>query len=138
MTNQDETIGIFVCTHSILAEGLKSAVEMIMGPQQYFETVGLFDGDDLINLSEEITKRIKAMGMRKNIIFTDLFGATPSNASAMSLVDIDAIVITGVNLPMIIAFVQHRSNLSLKELDEKAQKAGKLGISVAGKLLESE
>ena len=46
-------------------------------------------------------------------------------------------VLTGVNLPMIIAIVQNRPNMKLSELAEIAQKAGKMGISLAGKLLES-
>jgi mannose/fructose-specific phosphotransferase system component IIA len=45
-------------------------------------------------------------------------------------------VLTGANLPMVIALVQNREHLSLKDLAEKAQGAGKLGISLAGKLLE--
>ena len=98
---QNETIGILVCTHSVLAEGIKKAIEMLMGPQEKFETIGLYEGDDIFNLSKEITKRINTMGTGENLVFTDLFGASPSNAAAMALVDINATIITGVNLPMV-------------------------------------
>ena len=46
-------------------------------------------------------------------------------------------VLTGVNLPMIIAIIQNRSDLKLSALAERAQEAGKTGISLASKLLES-
>ncbi len=45
-------------------------------------------------------------------------------------------VLTGVNLPMVISIAQNRSEMSLEELAEKAQEAGKMSISLAGKLLE--
>ena len=66
---QNETIGILVCTHSVLAEGIKKAIEMLMGPQEKFETIGLYEGDDIFNLSKEITKRINTMGTGENLVF---------------------------------------------------------------------
>jgi hypothetical protein len=45
-----------------------------MGPQEDFETIGLYEGDDILNLSKKITERIKNMKTEKNLIFTDLFG----------------------------------------------------------------
>ena len=41
-------------------------------------------------------------------------------------------------LPMIISIIQNRSTHKLSELAEKALEAGKSGISLASKLLESE
>jgi PTS system mannose-specific IIA component len=45
-------------------------------------------------------------------------------------------VLTGVNLPMVIAIAQSRMDLKLSEMAEKAQEAGKMSISLAGKLLK--
>jgi mannose/fructose/sorbose-specific phosphotransferase system IIA component len=106
--NQDETLSILVCTHSALAEGFKQAIEMLMGPQENFETIGFFEGDDIMELSKKIIELIKNMQTDKNVIFTDLFGASPTNAAAMTLVDINASVIAGVNLPMIIEILALR------------------------------
>ena len=100
-SEQNATLGILVCTHSSLADSLKQAIEMLMGPQKNFETLGLYEGGDVFSLSEEIKKQIGNMHTEKNLVFTDLFGASPSNAAAMALVDIDAVIITGVNLPMV-------------------------------------
>jgi PTS system mannose-specific IIA component len=100
-TEQNVTLGILVCTHSSLADSLKQAIEMLMGPQENFETLGLYEGGDVFSLCEEIKKQVGNMHTKKNLVFTDLFGASPSNAAAMSLVDINAVIITGVNLPML-------------------------------------
>ncbi len=50
---QNEEIGIVVCTHSVLADGFKQAIEMLMGPQDNFAAIGLFEGDDIMDLSGE-------------------------------------------------------------------------------------
>ena len=65
-----------------------------------------------------------------------MFGGTPSNLSLSFITEEKVEVLTGVNLPMVIAIIQNRSNLGLSELAEKAQEAGKASISLAGKLLE--
>jgi PTS system mannose-specific IIA component len=70
------------------------------------------------------------------IILTDMFGGTPSNLSLSFLKQDQIEVLTGVNLPMVIAIVQYRASLKLNELAEKAKEAGKTGISLASKLLE--
>ena len=46
-------------------------------------------------------------------------------------------MLTGVNLPMIIAIVQWRNSLKLSEVAEKALEAGKTGIALTSRLLET-
>lgn len=94
-------IGIVVCTHSALADGFKQAIEMLMGPQENFAAIGLYEGEDIMDLSRKIIELSKSMPTHHSVIFTDLFGASPTNAAALALVDVDAAVIAGVNLPML-------------------------------------
>lgn len=42
-------IGISIISHGNLANGLKDSCELIIGAQAQFSTVGLRDGDDLMN-----------------------------------------------------------------------------------------
>lgn len=136
---QKETLGILVCTHSGLADGFKQAIEMLMGPQENFETIGLYEGDDILNLSKEIKKQLKDMKTEKNIIFTDLFGASPTNAAAMTLVDIDAAVIAGVNLPMIAEILALRKQeLDFGDLLDDIVAKGKDNIRIITKKMISE
>jgi PTS system mannose-specific IIA component len=91
--------------------------------------------------SEEILKSVqeKISSLNKGkgvIILTDMFGGTPSNISLSFLQDDMVEVLTGVNLPMVIAIVQNRSDMKLNKLAEKAQEAGKMSISLAGNLLK--
>ena len=52
-------IGVIVCTHSTLAQGLKNAVEMIAGPQENFDAVCFMNGDDPEDLKEKIGELVK-------------------------------------------------------------------------------
>ncbi|HOJ00929.1 MAG TPA: PTS sugar transporter subunit IIA [Anaerolineaceae bacterium] len=137
--NQNETVGIVVCTHSALADSFKQAIEMLMGPQECFETIGLYEGDDIMDLSKKIIEQIRNMGSHKNVIFTDLFGASPTNAAAMTLVDIDAAVIAGVNLPMIAEILSVRNQyLDFDDLLNDIVAKGKDSIRIITKRMISE
>jgi mannose/fructose/sorbose-specific phosphotransferase system IIA component len=131
---EQEAFGILVCTHSALADGFKKAVEMLMGPQEDFETIGLYEGDDILNLSKKITERIKNMKTEKNLIFTDLFGASPTNAAAMSLMDVDASIIAGVNLPLIVELLALRNqHMGFDDLVNDIVNKGRENIRVVTK-----
>ena len=81
-------IGVIVCTHSTLAQGLKNAVEMIAGPQENFDAVCFMNGDDPEDLKEKLGELVKKYN-DNNIpccLVADLFAATPFNtALALSM-----------------------------------------------------
>ncbi len=136
---RNEEIGIVVCTHSVLADGFKQAIEMLMGPQENFAAIGLFEGDDIMDLSGKIIEIIKKMQTAKNVIFTDLFGASPTNAAALALVDVDAAVIAGVNLPMIAEMLTLRNqNSDFEALLNDIAAKGKDNIRIITKKMISE
>ena len=132
-------IGLLIVTHCDLGGEFFKAAEFIVGRIEGVDTISITQSFDSDQIRNEIGEKITALNKGKGVlVLTDMFGGTPSNLSLSFLKEEKVEVLTGGNLPMIIAFVQHRPNLSLKDLAEKAQKAGKVGISVAGKLLESE
>jgi mannose PTS system EIIA component len=92
-------------------------------------------GEALKSLGEKIKALDSGQGV---LILTDMFGGTPSNLSLSFLKDERVEVLTGVNLPMVIAIARDRDRLKLSELGEKAQQAGKRSIALAGKLLKTE
>ncbi len=136
---QNEEIGIIVCTHSVLADGFKQAIEMLMGPQENFAAIGLYEGDDIMDLSGKIIELTKSMQTTKSVIFTDLFGASPTNAAALALVDVDAVVIAGVNLPMIAEILTIRNqNSDFENLLNDIVAKGKDNIRIITKKMISE
>lgn len=131
-------IGLIIVTHCDLGRELLNAAKFIVGRIDAAETIAINQNSESSELLKKIEKKITSLNQGDGVlILTDMFGGTPSNLSLSFLREEKVEVITGVNLPMLIATVQARTKLSLSELAEKAQEAGKMGISLAGKLLES-
>ncbi len=128
-------LGIVVCTHSHMAQGLRDAVEMIAGEQQDFDVVGFMPGDDMLQLSEQLkalARHYEQKGQRY-VFVVDLFGATPFNASAYALAEFDTSIITGANLPLLLELVGNRASLqNYEEYLEDALKTAKLGTKIVG------
>lgn len=106
-------LGVLVVTHSTLAEGLKNAVEMIMGLQEDFDFLCFKEGDDMLALSEKIKETTKKYRDKneKFVVCVDLYGATPFNATAAGLAEFDVSVLTGVNLPMLMQILSDRDSI---------------------------
>jgi len=130
-------IGLLIVTHCDLGKELLHAAEFIVGRIEAADTVAITETTGSEKMHKEIEQKIKALDRGQGVlVLTDMFGGTPSNL-CLSFLDEKVEVLTGVNLPMVIAIVQNRQEYPLKEIAAKAQEAGKIGISLAGKLLES-
>jgi mannose PTS system EIIA component len=130
-------VGLLIVTHCNLGEELLNAAKFIVGTVDGADAVAITEtaGSDIIR--KKIGDKARALDTGDGvIILTDMFGGTPSNISLSFLKENKIEVLTGVNLPMVIAIIQHRSILKLTPLAEKAQEAGRTGISLASKLLE--
>ena len=130
-------IGLLIITHCELGKEFMNAAEFIVGRIDAADTISITQSLDSKQIRTMIEEKIADLDQGDGVlILTDMFGGTPSNIGLSFLNEENVEVLTGANLPMVIALVQNRQNLSLKDLAEKAQEAGKLGISLAGKLLE--
>ena len=130
-------IGLLIVTHCDLGKELLNAAEFIVGRMDAVEVISITQTTDSEEIRKMIEDKIAVLNKGQGVlILTDMFGGTPSNISISFLKDKMVEVLTGVNLPMVIAIAQNRSNLALSKLAEKAQEAGKMSISLAGKLLE--
>jgi PTS system mannose-specific IIA component len=131
-------IGMLIVTHCDLGRELLKAAEFIVGSIEGADTIPITETTGSEKMRKRIEEKVLALNRGKGVlILTDMFGGTPSNLSLSFLEEEQVEVLTGVNLPMIIAIVQYRKDVQLSKLAEKAQEAGKMGISLAGKLLES-
>jgi len=130
-------IGLLIITHCDLCKELLNATEFIVGRLEAVATISINQTSDSEEIRKMIEEKITSLDQGQGvIILTDMFGGTPSNLSLSFLKEEMVEVLTGANLPMVIAIAQNRMDLKLSELAEKAQEAGKMSISLAGKLLE--
>jgi mannose PTS system EIIA component len=131
-------IGLLIVTHCDLGKELLNAAEFIVGRIDAVDTMAITETSGTDLLRKKIEAKVNALESGDGVlILTDMFGGTPSNLSLSFLKEGKFEVLTGVNLPMIIAIVQNRPGSTVTALAEKAQEAGKIGISLASKLLES-
>ena len=130
-------IGLLVITHCQLAKELLEAAEFIVGAIEAVEHVSIDASKDSKKLLEIIEKKMETLDQGQGVlVLTDMFGGTPSNL-ALSFLDRDSVeVVTGTNLPMVIAVAHSREGHSLSEVAQMAKTAGRRSISLASELLE--
>jgi PTS system mannose-specific IIA component len=132
-------IGILIISHCDLGKELLKAAEFIVGRLEAADAISITLTSDSKEVLEAISKKIRDLNCGQGVlVLTDMFGGTPSNLSLSFLKEESVEVLTGVNLPMVVAIAQDRDRLSLSELGEKAQQAGRRSIALAGKLLKPE
>ncbi|MCJ8519795.1 PTS system mannose-specific IIA component [Pseudorhizobium tarimense] len=132
-------IGIVLVTHGKLAEEFRHAVEHVVGPQKYIETVSIGPEDDMDQRRQDILDAVKlAEDGSGVIILTDMFGGTPSNL-AISVMDSGRVeVIAGVNLPMLIKLAGVRGDNDMDRALAEASEAGRKYINVASRVLSGK
>jgi len=129
-------IGLLIVTHSNLGREIINAAEFIVGRVEAADAVSITETTDSEGIRKMIQKKIEALDRDQGVlILTDMFGGTPSNISLSFLKEGEVEVLTGVNLPMVLAIARNRSDLKLSEVAKTAEEAGKMSISLASKLL---
>ena len=131
-------IGIVLVTHGTFGETLLKAAEMVMGPQENCLAIGVDVNKGVDETLEGVRKAIQSVEQGKGVLaLTDLFGGSPTTMSLSLMKSENLEVITGVNLPMLVATLQARS-MNLQALADKAMEAGQQGIKVAGAMLRKK
>jgi PTS system mannose-specific IIA component len=130
-------VGLLIITHCRLGEELLGAAEFILGSIEASGYVLIDPSKDSDTVRDIISKKIQSLNRGKGVlVLTDMFGGTPSNL-ALSFLQQDMVeVVTGVNLPMVIAVAQNRGKNSLAQIAEIAKNAGYRSISLASELLK--
>ncbi len=132
-------IGLLIISHCEVGKEFLNAAELIVGRLEAADAISITQLTESKEMLTEISRKIKVLDSGQGVlILTDMFGGTPSNLSLSFLKEEMVEVLTGINLPMVIAVAQDRDRLTLKELGEKAEQAGRRSIALAGNLLKSE
>lgn len=134
----DSMVGIVVVTHGAFGQTLLKAAETVLGPQDYCKAVGVDVNKGVDETMDDIRKAIRSVESGRGVLaLTDLFGGSPTTMSLSLMKSEKLEVITGVNLPMLIAALQSRL-MNLEALAEMVMDAGQQGIKVAGAMLRKK
>ena len=132
-------IGGIIVSHGRLAEELLNALSIILGEAPNIEAISIGWDDDVEDSKKKISQCLKRVDQKNGvIIFTDMFGGTPSNLSFSFLRDNQVEIITGINLPMLIKFVSLQRSNNLRDVAKKVVEQGKKNIHLASALLSSK
>jgi PTS system mannose-specific IIA component len=130
-------IGLLIISHCNLGREFLNAAELIVGRLENADAIAITQTSESEELLMAIAEKIKSLDDGQGVlVLTDMFGGTPSNLSLSFLEEQMVEVLTGVNLPMVISVAQDRHQLTLSELGERAEQAGRRSIALAGKLLK--
>ena len=133
-------VGVVVITHCDLAKELLRVASLIVGDDRALEGMEALSVQ-VSEMNEDLRKRI-ASAVRKAdrgqgvLILTDMFGGTPSNLSLSFLKEGEVEVVTGVNLPMMVALANYRGGKSLQELAQFITSYGRKHINLANEILQ--
>lgn len=131
-------IGLVVICHEDMGAELIKAAEMIVGKIDAVATVSVKQESAPELLRDEIQAAIKQVDRKKGVmLFTDMFGGTPSNI-ALAFLGEATEVVTGVNLSMLIKFANHRDEKSLSELARLVQEAAQKSVVIASQMLKGK
>jgi PTS system mannose-specific IIA component len=129
-------IGGIIVSHGKLGEELLNALTIIIGEALNIEAISLGWYDDVEESKRRIAASLKRVDQKNGVlIFTDMFGGTPSNLSFTFQKDGQVEIVTGVNLPMLIKFVSLQRSNSLKDVARKVVDQAKKNIHLASALL---
>jgi len=134
-------IGALIVTHGNLAHELLKAAQQIEANVRSIEAVPLEWNESVDDSREKIRQALERLPDSQDgvIVFTDMFGGTPSNISLSFLEKGRVEIVTGVNLPMVVKFASMQQEardvaLLAHVISEKGSKA----IRVASDLLAAE
>lgn len=120
-----------IITHGLFGKELLNSVEMIMGEQEDVKALGLSLGesvDELRNTAEGIILENQKAGL-DTILLVDILGGSPSNVALYLLKKYNNIkLITGVNMLVLIEFLQSRESNELDDLINLMINSGTDGI----------
>jgi len=121
-------IGIVIITHGNLSQELCETVRLIMGEQKGIVPITLSAKESLETLKEKAMTAVAKFKDAACLILTDVLGGSPTNVCIDLLKSANVRILCGVNLPMVMAALQHRDSLDLNNLTIKVREGAIKGI----------
>ncbi len=132
-------IGAVIITHGDLGRALLEAARIIKGGMDKIMPVTIEDYNDVEALRGRLLRAVSEVdGGSGVMVFTDLFGGTPTNIAMSILEDREVEIMTGVNLPVLIKFDSMREGKSLREVATFLEDYGRKSMAIAGDMLRGK
>jgi PTS system mannose-specific IIA component len=124
-----------IITHGQLGRELIQVTERILEQKLDTEVIAFDWQGDGSAMTDQLEKFIARHPGHKIIIFTDMFGGSPSNISTR-FVDARVEVISGINLPGLLKFFScQEHNGNFRQVVKKVEQEAKDGINIISEYL---
>jgi mannose/fructose/sorbose-specific phosphotransferase system IIA component len=119
-------VGILVVSHGNLAQAMLECVDMLVGIPEQFACIGIQPGEAPENFYKNLQEKAAETDSGEGLVaLVDLYGGTPNNNVARLSMERNVRIITGMNLPMVMAAAMERTETSTQaELVEGLLKTG--------------
>ncbi len=130
-------VGGVIVSHGKLGEELINTAEMIVGKIFYITSVSIDVTTDVEKSRAQIQQAIHTVNTGSGVvIFTDMFGGTPSNISLSFLDEANVEVITGVNLAMLLQLSTTPKEEPFQNIVQSLKQRGQENIHIASEFLK--
>ena len=130
-------IGGVIVSHGQLGEEMIHTAEMIVGEIANIIAISIDVTTDVESSREQIRQAIQSVNDGGGVvIFTDMFGGTPSNISLSFLDEANVEVITGVNLAMLLQLSTLNTEEPFQDTVRLLKQRGQENIHIASEFLK--
>ena len=131
-------VGLLIVTHSNLGTNLLDTARDVLSVCPLLAKAYSIPADYDTELAlREIASLTRELDHGDGVlILTDMYGSTPSNIASQLATDHPVSIVAGINLPMLIKFLNLRSTTDLESVVEQICQKGRRSIQVASQLLD--
>ena len=133
-------IGILVLSHGEMAHGMIHSLNFLYGQAEGLRALCLYPEHSPEDFDAMLAEAVAEVDTGDGVlIFTDINGGTPANrALLLAAQRADVEVITGMNLPLLLAAVSSRDFCTLPQLVEELLEESKLSITCTSRALREQ
>ena len=137
MGNSAKTRKFLIATHGNFAQGIKSSLDIIAGPQENIFLVQAYL-DDIQSIETELDNLLKDKGENEEwIVFSDLLGGSITNQLVRHIPGGDVYIIAGFNLPLLLEVVLSDVEIPMEAIIEDVLSRARDQMVYVNKLLQS-
>lgn len=109
---------VLLVSHAYMAKGVKSSVELILGPQENLYAISAYVDQD-IPFEKEIKDFLSENTNEKIVILTDLLGGSVNNEIIQLVANMEnVILLTGMNLIMVMSVLLATDDTIDEQIDD--------------------
>ena len=138
MGNSTKTRKFLIATHGTFAQGIKSSLDIIAGPQ---ENIFLIEAylDDINSIEAQLDQLLKDRGENEEwIVFSDLLGGSITNQLVRYISGENVYIIAGFNLPLLLELVLSDTEIPVEAVIEDILGRARDQMVYVNKLLQTQ